>query len=160
TPAPSALAVDSFGRVLLAGGANSGNAVAGYQLDGTLDVAFGNGGLTAISPDATVAAITVDAQGNIILVGSINDAGTRIPDLSRPRLNPGGVADQTFGQAGTAVVKDLTPTGSFGTGIGVDPATGKLIALAGTADGYRFVRFKTDGSVDTTFGNGSGWVAF
>jgi uncharacterized delta-60 repeat protein len=157
--APAALAVDSSGRVLLAGGATSGNAVARYQLDGTLDTSFGSGGLAAISSDATVTAMTVDARGDIVLVGSVNDAASGNSWLWLTRLTADGASDPTFGQAGTVVVQNLFPTGSFGTGIGVDPVTGKLIALAGTNDGYRFVRFNADGSVDTTFGNGSGWVA-
>ena len=95
------LARDPSGRIVAVGpasftGTSSVNAVARYLEDGTLDPAFGTGGVA--TPDlghALIRDVAVDAGGRILLAGA--------PDFVLARLLPSGQSDPLIGPNGWTI---------------------------------------------------------
>ncbi len=120
-----------------------------YTTDGALDSAFGTGGTAHVdfqgaSNDAA-AGFTLQADGKIIQVG------TNGVDFALARYNPDGSLDATFGQGGR-VATDFNGGDDKAADVVVDNDT---ILVAGTSDSnYALSRYHTDGSLDTSWGNG------
>jgi uncharacterized delta-60 repeat protein len=151
--------VQADGKIVVVGTTGAGRDLTVVRLTsgGQLDSTFGNGGEVAVhvgaGPDEA-RGVVVQADGKIVVVGSAVQSDT---DFALLRLNPDGGRDTTFGNGGVV-------TTNFG---GIDTATsvalqsdGKLVA-AGSATYGRFTffalaRYNTDGSLDTSFGAGTG----
>jgi uncharacterized delta-60 repeat protein len=150
------LAIDSQGRILVAG-----SMVARYLPDGSLDSSFGSNGVVTVdmsTSDDIAQGIALDAQGRILLTGSTNSSTTG-EDIALARLTAAGSVDTSFGGGTGKVVVDFSGN-ETGLGVAVDPTNGKILVFGSTSSGDRLLRFNADGSLDTTFGNGTGWVAF
>lgn len=137
--------------------------VARYNADGTLDAGFGDGGktLTAFKDELNSSAtdhaqaVALAPDGKIVLAGV---TGMYPPDFGVVRYNADGSLDITFGDGGKA-------TTDFGNddeaqAVAVQP-DGKILAagFGGTQNGnqyqdYALARYNTDGSLDSTFGQG------
>jgi len=109
------MAVQSDGKVLLAGRAESGSAsgndfaIARFNGNGTLDSSFGAGGVVMLdmgSDSDSVNAIAVQGDGKIVVAGETTRSATST-DFALARLNSNGSLDATFGSGGT-VVTDLS----------------------------------------------------
>src|SRR5271166_5668566 len=116
---------------------------------GHLDSTFGTGGVFTtnfMQTDATMAnAVAIQSDGKIVVGGS-TPGGAALA-----RLNTNGTLDSSFGSGGIV-------NNSFGAlgpvmGVVIQP-DGKIVALAEGFLGGSVGRFNSDGSVDTTFGNG------
>ena len=154
------LALQTDGKIVVGGtGGTSGTspdfAVVRFNSDGTPDTSFGSGGAvqTAFRGIDEGDAMSVQSDGKILLGGSSyrppNGAGY---DLAMARYNSDGSLDTTFGNGGQVL-------DTFGSDVSmifnmlVEP-NGKIVA-AGQADGVAALfRFNSDGTLDTTFGNG------
>jgi uncharacterized delta-60 repeat protein len=134
-----------------------------FSLDGKANVAFDLGG----SFDDRAAAVAVQPDGKIVVVGSAQRNGTGDYDFAVARLNPDGSFDTTFdGDGKRTVAFDLG--GSFddrATAVALQP-DGKIV-VAGRAQFYdadydfAVARLNPDGSFDTTFdGDGKRTFAF
>ncbi|MGD9589666.1 MAG: carboxypeptidase regulatory-like domain-containing protein [Pyrinomonadaceae bacterium] len=137
-----------------------GAAVTTLAVPGDLDLTFGIGGkLTDWPGSARAKAVAIQPDGKIIVVGGY---GTGVLDFRIARYNPDGTPDITFG-GGTGRV-----TTDFG---GLDDATNVVIQpdgrilVAGTSEtnslsqgGLALARYNTVGTLDTSFGGGSGKV--
>jgi uncharacterized delta-60 repeat protein len=167
-----AVAVTVNGQIVAAGESNNNGWVnwllARYNPDGALDPTFGNGGedTTTFSSGAHVSGIVPQADGKIVLVGM----GGSVSVLAR--YNSDGSLDPTFGSGGIAAT--VGPAGaSDRTFLGealypsTDPTNaGKIVAVgrasftssSGGASQPLVERFNPDGSLDSTFGNGAGYV--
>lgn len=160
----SAIAIDSFGRVVVGGNTrnfstNTGNVFClRYISNGAPDVVFGTNGV-AVSTDPT------DRCEDMVLD---NDrptlVGERVSDLAIWRLTTDGDFDGTFGTAG--YVGGGSPPGEERRGLGLSiRAADGAIAVAG----LRIVgsgdvdlgawRFTTSGTPDSSFGT-NGFVPF
>ena len=131
---------------------------------GDLDVNFGNGGVVVTS----VGSANSIAQGMAIQGDKIVVAGYAViggsEDFCLVRYNFDGTLDTTFGSAHNGVV--TTPIGflndrAYGVAIQSD---GKIV-VAGSANrapnnyaSFALARFNADGSLDTSFGGGTGKV--
>jgi uncharacterized delta-60 repeat protein len=115
----SALLLQTDGK-LVAGGlvySSSGSPMPGgfvarYLASGTIDLTFGAGGVTTVSP-GYVTSIALDTSDNTLAVGypwAIGDAGTPTDDLWVERVTSGGLPDVTFGNGGIVT----TPVGGAG----------------------------------------------
>jgi uncharacterized delta-60 repeat protein len=144
--------VDPLGRIVVVGeGSGHHLAAARYLSDGTLDPAFGSGGLvTVVIPPGTTTgdiawAVARQTDGKLLLAGWWGGAGVSLwPVLAR--LNEDGSLDGTFGGGGSVV---LPVDGSF-YDVAVQP-DGAIVA-AGTGAGDLLVaRFAPDGTPDPTF---------
>jgi uncharacterized delta-60 repeat protein len=123
-----------------------------YNVDGSLDQDFGNGGGVTTDFGSTEAAFDAaeDCEGRIVVVGEAAN-GTRI---AVARYNPDGSLDATFGSGGR--VTTGLGLGSFARCIAVDGNNRVLVAgdTYATATGLDFivVRYTSDGSLDEAFG--------
>ncbi|MCB0422158.1 MAG: hypothetical protein KDD61_14260 [Bdellovibrionales bacterium] len=133
---------------------------------GQLDPTFGTLGIQFFKPNEAVEeqgkAIKIDAMQRIVVVAQVNNGGTGI-DFVLARYLSDGSLDSDFGVAGIA---------SFDGGVtGPDIPRGALIdsnqkilvfgqcQRATTSGDFCFVRFDSDGHLDTTF-NGTGSQVF
>jgi uncharacterized delta-60 repeat protein len=172
------IVVQPNGEIDLAGGADVQNGkylaafdLARYNTDGSLDTSFGRRGTVVTSfskslpgDHLSVQALLLQANGDLIVVAHV--------DIYAPsewllaRYNPNGNLDTSFGNQGIVTI----PSGS--NQIGSAWVGGALLyPNAGTANDGKIVvvgdnaspssgpgpvmaRFNTNGSLDTTFGNG------
>jgi len=160
----SSIAVQLDGKIVVAGTAfrTGGNsfALARYNVDGSLDVAFGTGGrvLTSFPPrtgssGVSASGIALQPDGKILVAGT--DASFTTPNqLVMARYLGNGDLDPSFGTAGQVAVDNA------GGGKTVIQPDGKIVVAGiipnpGTCHFVPNVaRFNADGSLDTGFGNG------
>lgn len=162
-----ALAIQSDGKILAGGyatrtGTGQDFALVRYLGNGTPDSSFNGSGVvfTAItSSQDYINDIAVQDDGKIVAAGvaTINSS-----DWALARYNSNGSLDNTFGSGGQQThVFYSTDDRAFSVAIQPD---GKLVVAgrahnpASLSDDFTLMRFGSDGSVDTTFGN-SGVVA-
>ncbi len=116
------------GTVIAAGASGSSFTVVRYLGDGTLDKAFGAGGITKAGPDLGGAhALVPLADGRLLLVGERLSGETR--EVAVARYRPDGAVDTTFGNGG-AVGTDVTPV--HDDGIAGELYPGNRLVVAGT----------------------------
>jgi uncharacterized delta-60 repeat protein len=122
-----------------------------YDAGGSLDPAFGSGGIATLEgtvSDAEVHALALEPDGKIVAAG--NDGGR---GLLLARYAPNGALDQGFGSGGR-VLTELDGN-SEATGVAVQP-DGKIVAAGWTRDGavdtYAVARYDAAGSLDPSFG--------
>jgi len=124
----------------------------------TLDVTFGNGGkvVTPVNDTSTANNIAIQSDGKIIIGGSTTVSGLYYFTLVR--YNADGSLDNTFGKSGKVItpVKDRSAISS----IALQPDGKTVAGLAASYSGdlfldssYTIVRYMTDGSIDSVFGN-------
>jgi uncharacterized delta-60 repeat protein len=113
------VAIDSLGRIVAAGattymgsfGMLSSFALVRCNADGTLDTAFGNGGMVTthisgegIARDDSVAGVIIDNFGRIVAVGNCPlDCGAF--DFELARYNSDGTLDNGFGNGGIVTTR-------------------------------------------------------
>ncbi|MBL7889262.1 MAG: T9SS type A sorting domain-containing protein [Bacteroidia bacterium] len=127
------------------------------QTAGSLDPTFGTGGkvLTPISGgDAKAYGISIQTDGKIVISGYSTD-GTTGKNFATLRYNSDGSLDTSFGNNGMAI-NDLQ-TGSDDVAYSVAIQSDGKIVVGGSSDnGFdknaAIIRYKTDGTVDSTFG--------
>jgi uncharacterized delta-60 repeat protein len=163
----TAMARQSDGKIVLAGGLNEDVfALVRYNADGTLDTGFGSGGkvttdLTPPSPfepgTDQVEAVAIQPDGKILAAGfagaTPNSEGLG-GEFALVRYNADGSLDTGFGSGGEVI----TQVGLFGgPAFAMALQSDDKIVLAGRAEGSDFdsalVRYNTDGTLDTTFGD-------
>jgi uncharacterized delta-60 repeat protein len=151
-----AVAVDSLGRILVAGtatrGTNSDFALVRLSPNGSIDTTFGTAGRVVSDLTGKVDqafGMVVQPDGKIAVAGAVDN------DFGVARYTDSGALDTPFG------INGLARTG-FGstdaaTGLVLQP-DGKLVAggyaRAGAGFDFAAVRYNADGSMDQTFGAG------
>lgn len=148
-----AIAIDSSGRILVAGYANRGSnndfAVARFLSNGARDTSFGvNGRVVSnfVNNDQAFAMV-IQSDGKIIVGGLINS------DFGLARYNVNGSIDTGFSTSGVART-------NFGTGL--DAVTslaiqsdGRLVAggysTQGAGSDFAVARYNANGALDSTF---------
>jgi uncharacterized delta-60 repeat protein len=154
-----ALATERDGKVVAAG--VSGNrregrsrmALARYTARGRLDRSFGVGGkaLTSFgSGNSEARAVAVQADGKIVLAGSVSARFALARYTRRGRLDP------SFGQGGRVVTRfGAGPSDSQEGGLAIQ-RDGKLVALVGSNDPsfIALARYTPRGRLDPSFGHG------
>jgi uncharacterized delta-60 repeat protein len=164
------VAMDSLGRIVVAGSSDTfanrakrSIALARYNSDGSLDAAFGNGGIVTTeigSRGSAAGGVAMDSLGKIVVAGSSDDTVTRTFALAR--YNSDGSLDNTFGGgAGIVVITDVGTIGGLaGAGTVAIDSLGRIVAggsattLGRGLTSFALVRCNSDGTLDTSFGNG------
>ncbi|MDT5063130.1 MAG: hypothetical protein QOH63_3589, partial [Acidobacteriota bacterium] len=132
-----ALAIQSDGKIVLAGRGHNTFALARYNTNGSVDTTFGNTGKVVGLPlsdnssgGATGLAIQVD--GRIVAGGSVlNVSGNGTSDFALARYNTNGGLDQSFGTNGVTIADISGNTlDDFANALQLQP-DGKVV-LAGT----------------------------
>ena len=166
---PSAVVIQTDGKIVVAGGAFSQFTFAGnfevvrYKPNGSLDRSFGNGGIvTTTFPEGSYAFdVALQPDGKIIAAGTLfvdfipgEPSNT---DFALARYNPDGTPDATFGNGGQ-VSTDFVGMEDDAFSVLIQP-DGKIVAVGSannSATYYDFaaVRYLSNGTVDGTFGVG------
>lgn len=148
---PCPLAIQSDGKILLAGGASTSNggqevAVARYNTNGSLDSTFGAEGIVTTSQDSIdfgAAAMALQSDGKIVV---LTTGGL---DLLVIRYNTNGSLDTSFGSGGIASMRPLN-------GLFLPPLVG-AVAVESSGDilvaaQAVVVRLLSNGQLDSSFG--------
>ncbi len=162
----NAVAVQSDGKILVAGGAamtgGTQFALVRYGRDGSLDAGFGNGGkvTTAIGSKGNdvAAAVALQIDGKILVAGS-SDQGATGMDFVVVRYNADGSLDAGFGAGGKVTIDFGGETDRAWALLVQDD--GKIVLggeanMGSTTTGVDFAlaRLNADGSLDAGFGSG------
>jgi uncharacterized delta-60 repeat protein len=134
---------------------NNNFALVRYNPDGTLDQTFGTGGkiVTAFAGSSMATSAVLQSDGRFVVAGTCT-SGTH--EFCLARYNADGSLDSTFGSFGEVMTKVGTGDAfSFGS---VLQADGNIVlsGYSSTSQGhdYTLVRYNSNGTLDTTFGNG------
>ncbi|MFE5814560.1 calcium-binding protein [Streptomyces sp. NPDC056479] len=138
-----------------------------FAAPGDLDTTFGTGGRVSI-PTATYAEgedVAVQPDGKIVSVGW--EQGPAAADFVLTRHNPDGSLDTSFGGGDGEVLTDFESGDDVAQGVAVQP-DGKIVVVGRHQETddefagccwFTVARYNSDGSVDTSFGGGDGWVS-
>jgi len=151
-----AVAIQTNGKIVAAGGVSGSFVLLRYNRDGSLDQSFGSGGkvLTRFGPANFdhASAVAIQANGKIVAAGG---GGGR---LELARYNADGSLDPTFG-AGGKVVTGFGPLDSgFANAVAIQ-LNGRIVAAGVTPIAFMraefaVARYNRDGSLDPSFGSG------
>jgi len=161
----NAMALQPDGKIIMAGSIagsanNSDFALARYNPDGTFDAAFGASGIVTSDMSASdgLCAVAVQSDNKIVVAGTvyINGHGKFIV----MRYLSDGSVDNTFGNSGSVItVVGSVDAGAAATCMVIQP-DGKIVVGGAkyavgqtTYHSFGLVRYNTDGTLDTTFGN-------
>ncbi|MCP4333905.1 MAG: hypothetical protein GY785_14705, partial [Gammaproteobacteria bacterium] len=162
------LALQADGKILATGFDHNGSEyeyiVIRYDTDGNLDTSFDGDGIVITDPSASgggrARAITVQDDGQIVVIG---DSGAQ-NDFTVIRYNSDGSLDTGFGGGDGITATDMFSAGNhdYAKSVAIQ-ADGKILLgghRLGGASSYDFVlaRYNTDGTLDTGFGGGNGYV--
>jgi uncharacterized delta-60 repeat protein len=155
-----AMVLDGSGRAVVVGTTSTpiGDAelvIARYLSDGSLDASFGSGGIVKSSAGAPQA-VTLDAEGNIVVAGQF-DGEAFNTDAMVARFLPTGAPDTSFGGGDGVVTTDFT--GEFDSAEAVAIDGSNRIVIAGGAPHVLVARYLANGDLDTSFGGGDGYFA-
>lgn len=160
-----AIAIQTSGKIVVAGGNNNDFALARFNTDGSLDTSFGSSGqvITDFSGGNDQAfAVALDSMGRIVVAGSATNTSMVSPtgvDFALARYDMNGNLDTTFGTGGkvtTPVSTGSNTDQAFAVAIG----SGDKIVAAGvasvgaTGNDFALVRYNSNGTLDTSFGSG------
>ncbi len=123
-----ALAIQSDGKIVIAGTSNGNLLAARYNSNGTLDTAFGGSGIvtTDLGQNETGNDVAIQRDGKILVVGK------SASNFLLVRYNSNGTLDTSFGDAGK-VISNFGGGSASGLGIAIQP-DGKILAT-GAKDG-------------------------
>jgi uncharacterized delta-60 repeat protein len=144
----AAIAIQSDGKILVCGGVPSSTgfpvaAVERYNTDGSVDTSFGSSGIVTTPQLAVPSAITLQADGKIVVAGPIEGV-----ELDVARYLPNGTLDSTFATGGIFTSGLNLGSAAPASAIVIQP-DGKILV----ADGI-LLRLLSDGQTDPSFGSG------
>ncbi|GAB5404685.1 MAG: hypothetical protein Aurels2KO_29160 [Aureliella sp.] len=158
-----ALHIQDDGKILVGGTHESASgteyAVARYNSNGSLDTSFSGDGMQTINTGNSdiVYGMTVQPDGKILLAGQ--STGDSL-DFTIARINADGSVDTSFGAGNGYVKHDFNSLNDLASSITVRP-DGKILVAGRAVDtnfDFALLQLNSDGSVDTSFGGGDGWV--
>lgn len=147
-----AVAIQSDGKIIIAGTNGSDVLVARYDTDGNLDTTFGTGGIvtTSASSGTDIAdAIAIQPDGKIVIGGTSN-LDSADEDFLLIRYNDDGSLDTDFSDDGI-VTTDLggTPTEGI-TGAAIE-SDGTIVTEGTSGTALTVVAYTSTGDLDTSF---------
>jgi uncharacterized delta-60 repeat protein len=160
-----AIVLQPDGKIVAAGWTDSlpkgSFALARYNSDGSLDAAFGSGGMVVTTSFGDIAAagasaVAIEADSKIVAAGPASFTSGS-PGVAFIRYNSDGSLDPTFGSGG--VVHSVPPTGFFPSAYFVQP-NGWIYVGGSNSPGFIFdgkfllARYNSDGTLDSNFGLG------
>ena len=131
-----------------------------FNSDGSVDPTFGNGGtvMTNIAEaDDYAYAIARQSDGKIVAAGrrgiQFNPTEQRKGHVGLARYNPDGSLDTSFGSGGKVDTNFGQGLESYALELIIQP-DGKLVIAGESAYAFLVARYNSNGTLDTTFGNG------
>jgi len=157
------VAIQADGKIVVSGGAaqdgpDSNFALARYNSDGTLDLAFGGDGkvTTDVAGHDFANAIAIQADGTVVAGGLAGFSRTRGEGrFAIARYNPDGTPDTTFSGNGM-LTTDFTRGDDSVQGVAIQP-DGSIVAVGIAAYNssnatFALARFTQGGAPDASFG--------
>lgn len=151
------LVVQADGKIVAVGyaysGANNVATVVRLNSDGSLDTSFNGTGILSLdfgTGDDTLNAVTLQADGKIVVAGQANSSSSG--NIAVARLNTDGSYDTTFNGTGLFTL-DVQGNEDLASAVAID-TDGKIVVAgsASTTDIQSFaMRLNTDGTLDTSF---------
>ncbi|MDF3149481.1 delta-60 repeat domain-containing protein, partial [Streptomyces sp. T21Q-yed] len=140
-----------------------------FAAPGDLDPTFGTGGKVSITTDTFAEGqdMAIQPDGRIISVGWEQDAEFLDSEFALTRHNSDGSVDTSFGGGDGEVLTDFENGEDVAQGVAVQP-DGKIVVVGRHQETddefagccwFTVARYNADGSVDTAFGGGDGWVS-
>jgi uncharacterized delta-60 repeat protein len=155
------LVIQPDGRIVAAGFSNlwpnfyGDMAVVRYTAAGTLDPTFGTAGNGKVRLDFygnhdDVTGVALQPDGRILLAGSARNtnAGPR-HEFAAARLDPNGVLDPTFGEAGKVTTR-IEPLDARGNAMALE-TDGRFVIAGSYGNDFAVVRYRSNGALDTSF---------
>jgi uncharacterized delta-60 repeat protein len=150
-----AVASQADGKIIAAGlhkvGRHSEFALARYNTNGSLDRSFGKGGEVTTAFAGRRAeeahALAIQRDGKIVATGG----GPPYSAFALARYNANGSLDPSFGEDGR--VTTAVGSMSVADALGVE-SDAKIVAAGENMSGFALARYRTNGSLDTSFGKG------
>ena len=152
----TAAALQSDGKIVVVG---SGFALARFNANGTLDNTFGKRGevttsfASGIYTGATARAVGIQGDGKIVVAGYTSGNTYAAQQWALARYNTNGTLDTTFGSGGK-VISAISPSGNVIYGLAIQLDGKLLVAGDYNAEYFAVGRYNSNGTFDTTFGNG------
>jgi uncharacterized delta-60 repeat protein len=145
------VALQSDGKIVVAGSSNNLFALMRYNADGSEDATFGAAGqvTTPIGAGSAQAAVLFILPDGKIVAAGIASNGLNL-DFAMARYHPDGSLDSTFG-AGGAVTTDFNQGDDFINAFDLQQ-DGKMIAAGVASNDFALARYNPDGTIDSTFG--------
>lgn len=149
-----AVTTQTDGKIVVAGESYDGMqllvSLTRYNINGSLDLSFGNNGIvtTQIGTNDYGRAVAIQADGKIVVAG-YSIYATQFA-FALVRYNTNGSIDNSFGNNGiviTAIGND-----DYGRAVAIQ-ADGKIVVAGSSAARIVVTRYNTDGSLDANFGN-------
>ncbi|MGW0707064.1 calcium-binding protein [Streptomyces sp. NPDC002643] len=140
-----------------------------FAAPGDLDPAFGTGGKVTITTPSYAEGedVAVQPDGKIVSVGWEQDPNNLDAEFAVVRHNPDGSRDTSFGGGNGEVLTDFEGGDDLAQGVAVQP-DGKIVVVGRHQETddefagccwFTVARYNADGTTDTTFGGGDGWVS-
>ena len=132
--------------------------LARYNIDGSLDETFGNLGqaITDYPELMVMSSMALQSDGKIIVAGNLYNSSISISRFVLVRFDSNGILDTSFGIDGRVITNISDKLDRIASVIIQND--GKIIASGATSDDTTFsdfamVRYNSDGTLDTNFGN-------
>lgn len=128
-----------------------------YNTDGTLDASFGSSGVNVLTPfnlgfNGQATAVALQSDGKPVVAGFLNTGGNK--NFAVTRYQSDGSLDTGFGVNGLITTPVSLTFDDEPTSLAIQ-SDGKIVAAGHTQNiDFALVRYKTDGTPDTTFGVG------
>ncbi len=156
----SAVALQSDGKIVVAGVANGDYALARYNADGSLDTTFGNGGTKTTNlgfEHQGATAVAVQPDGKLVVTGLAAEITTDQPDdFLVMRYTADGALDPSFSGDGVQITTWDDDSDALDVALQPD---GKIAVLgdafSNATGGFDFgvTRYLSDGTPDISFGD-------
>jgi uncharacterized delta-60 repeat protein len=166
------VAIQPDGKIVVAGYSFGGDfALVRYNPNGSLDTSFGNQGivLTSVVQSTRDSAYSMglQADGKIVVAGTVSTSTGY--QLALVRYTSGGLLDTSFGTGGKVTTQFTVNLGCtcvnwIDLGLDtnpLDPNAGKIVVttrLATAGAPALVARFNANGSLDTSFAGGAGYI--
>ncbi|MCX6077525.1 MAG: SBBP repeat-containing protein [Campylobacterales bacterium] len=175
----SAVAIDTNGKIVIAGSVAGDFAVSRFNADGTLDTSFNTTGIKTVDFGTETGAdgLAIQSDSKIVAVGTSNNTADGDYDIALARFNTDGSLDTNFGTGGKVILSQIhTLLGEFdvpvtngddiGYGVTLDKEGNIYVSgqfsyigenFAGdsiTASFMAVAKYNSSGILDANFGNG------
>ncbi|MDP3788575.1 MAG: hypothetical protein Q8Q60_04670 [Candidatus Chromulinivorax sp.] len=151
-----AIALQTDGKIVIAGTNNSSGIIMRYTTYGVLDTSFGASGTvtTAVGSGTQLRGVQLQTDGSIVAAGRTTISS--IMNIFITRYTDDGILDTSFGTSGSITT---TLNGSFGVAFGLAIQDDQKIIVVGDISEGFIARYTINGTLDTTF-NSVGYTTF
>jgi uncharacterized delta-60 repeat protein len=160
-PSAYAVAVQSDGRIVVAGGTNGPGPypafLARYNVSGSLDSTFGTNGLVLaqLTSQDVFNGVAIQSDGKIVVAGSGTLSGNTDGEVAR--YNANGTLDTTFAGGSGVFLGPASGSQYFAVAL---QSNGQIIAAGAAPNSESLVtRLNAAGSLDSTYGSGGSVIA-